>query len=215
MIAAREQHIGRLDVAMHAPARVGGVESRADLMDDARRSERLEATLRGDQGPEVGPVDEPHHDEEHAVLVAGLENGNDVGVVDRGGEPGLAPKAFAESRVPRMLRKYELEGHHALERQFLGPVDDAHLSAADDPLDTAPREDGAEREPRGHVLAICHGFRDPTGVSLGDRLPRLRRGQPNRSPRRPSGPGGERPVSGVAGTPQTTLSRAHESQALP
>ena len=159
VVAAREEDVGRLDIAMHQAAGVGGVERGADLVDDTRRSARFEVALRGDQGPEVRALDEPHHDEEHAVLVAGLEDGNDVLVVDRSREPGLAAEALAKARVARMLRANELEGHHALERELLGPVDDTHLSAADDALDTAPREDGAERQLGSHVLAVCHGPR--------------------------------------------------------
>ena len=57
MVRAREQHVGRLDVAVHQAARVGGVQRRADLPDDPRGPQRLDAAVRGDQRAQVGALD--------------------------------------------------------------------------------------------------------------------------------------------------------------
>ena len=161
--AGGEQDVGGLDVAVQHPASVGRVERGADLADDARGPERLDAPLRGDQRAQVGALDETHHDEEHAVLVAGIEDGDDVRVVDRGRDPRLAPKALAEALLPGVLGEDELEGDRALERELLGPVDDPHVSVADHLLDAAPREDGAQRELGGQLLpgrvGDCRGRR--------------------------------------------------------
>ena len=43
VVASREQHVGRLDVAVHQVARVGGVQRGPDLADDARGAGRLHA----------------------------------------------------------------------------------------------------------------------------------------------------------------------------
>ena len=60
MVGAREQHVGRLDVAVHQAARVGGVEGGADLPDDARGPQGVDASLRGDQRAQVGALDQAH-----------------------------------------------------------------------------------------------------------------------------------------------------------
>ena len=99
MVIAGEQDIGGLDVAVQHAASVGRIERRADLADDARGPQRLEVPLRSDQRAHVGALHETHHDVEHAVLVARIEDGNHVWVVDRGRDPRLAPKAFAEALV--------------------------------------------------------------------------------------------------------------------
>src|SRR5665809_144904 len=119
------------------------VEGGANLTNDASGPERIDAALRGDQRAQVGALDEAHADEEQVVLVARLEDWNDIGMVNRGGDLGLAPKALPKASVLRMLGEDELEGDPAPERELLGLVDDPHVSLADDLLDAAPREYGA------------------------------------------------------------------------
>src|SRR5271169_896417 len=122
------------------------VERRAHLADDARGPPRLDAPLAGNQRMHVGALDKTHRDEQQAVLLARIEDGNDVRVVDRGRDLRLAPKALAEALLAGALRADQLEGHRALKRELLGPVDNRHVSMADDLLDTAPRDDRARRE---------------------------------------------------------------------
>ena len=109
MVPAGEQDVRGLDVAVEHPARVGRVERRADLADDPRRAQRLEAPLGGDHRTQVGALDEAHHDVEQAALVAGVEDRDHVRMVDRGGDPRLAPEALAEALVARVLREDQLE----------------------------------------------------------------------------------------------------------
>ena len=65
------------------------------------------------------------------VVLAGLVHRDDVGVLDRGGQPRLALEALAEHRVLRALGRDQLDRHRALERQLGGAVDDAHATAPD------------------------------------------------------------------------------------
>ncbi len=118
MVFAGEQDIGGLDVAVQHPASVSCIESGAHLADNTRGPKRLDPPLGSDQRAQVGAVDKTHRDEEHAVLVAGLEDGNDVWVVDRGRDLRLAPKALAEAVVPGVLGEDEFERHPALEREL-------------------------------------------------------------------------------------------------
>ena len=45
MLALVEQHVRRLDVPVHEPARMGGVERAGDLLEDADGVRRLERPL--------------------------------------------------------------------------------------------------------------------------------------------------------------------------
>ena len=159
VVLAGEQDIRGLDVAVQHPAGVGRVERRADLADDARGPQRLDASLGSDQRAQVGALDEPHHDVQHAVLFAGVEDRDHVRVVDRGRDPRLAPEALAEAFLPGVLGEDELEGHRALQRELLGPVDDPHVSVADHLLDAAPREHGAQREASRAATRVRRGCR--------------------------------------------------------
>src|ERR1039458_1397137 len=95
---------------------MGRVERGADLADNAGGPSRLDAALRSDQRAHVGALHKTHRDEEHAVLVARIEDGNDIWVVDRGRDPRLATKAFAEAFIPGVLGEDELEGHPEIGR---------------------------------------------------------------------------------------------------
>ncbi len=131
------------------------VERPADLADDARGPQRLDAPVGSDHRSQIRALDDAHHDEQHAVLFAGIEDGNDVRVVDRGRDPRLAPETLAEAFLPGVLGEDELEGHGALERELLGPVHDPHVARADHLLDAASREHGAPRELGGQVPSWC------------------------------------------------------------
>ena len=64
-----------------------------------------------------------------------LEDGNDVGVVDRRCELGLAEESLAEPVVPGKSAREELQRHLALQSQVLGQVHDAHAAATEQVLD--------------------------------------------------------------------------------
>ena len=85
---------------------MGGVERAGDLGDDPHRARRLERRQRlREQLVEVDPVHEAHRDEQQAVVLAGLVHGDDVGVLDRRGDPRLGLEALAEHRVVGSARR--------------------------------------------------------------------------------------------------------------
>ena len=90
----REQHVGRLDVAVDESVGVRGVQGGGYLRDDRRRPAGREGALAGEELVEVGPVDEAHGHVELAVGLAGLEDRDHVGMVDRRRQPGLALEAL-------------------------------------------------------------------------------------------------------------------------
>ena len=99
-MVARDQDVGRLDVAVHEPGGVRGVERVGDLGDDARGPRGLEAALAPQQPVQVGARHVAHDEVEVAVLLARRVDRDDVRVVDRRGQPRLALEALAERRGP-------------------------------------------------------------------------------------------------------------------
>jgi hypothetical protein len=146
VVGAVEQDVGRLDVAVHEPARVRGVQRRGDLGDDRGGALGRQPALGAHDRPQVGPVDVAHDDVEDPVLLAGREDRDDVRMLDRRGGLGLAHEAVAERRVDRQRGRDRLEGHDAVERQLHGAVDDPHPAAARHALDPVAGEDVARVE---------------------------------------------------------------------
>ena len=93
-----DEHVGRLHVAMHETARMCGIQGTRDLRDDADRVRRIEVGVL-QTSLQIAPFHVPHRDEEEVVSRPGLVDGDDVRVVNRGGELRLAQKADSERLV--------------------------------------------------------------------------------------------------------------------
>ena len=96
------------------------------------------------QRAQVGALDEAHREVERAALGAGVEDRDDVRVVERGRQPALALEAGAEDRVARERGREHLQRDRAVERQVGGPVDDAHPAAPGDRVDAVAGEGRAD-----------------------------------------------------------------------
>ena len=92
------------------------------------------------------------------ALLAGPVDGDDVGVVDRGGDARLALEALAEAGVAGPLRRDQLDRDGAAERELRRAVDDAHATATGDRLDAATGDLGAWEE-IGHASDCDAGGR--------------------------------------------------------
>jgi hypothetical protein len=80
VIAAVEQDVARLDVAVDEIMFVRGLERIGDLRADARGAAGFERTLSLEERTEVGTLDEAHRQVESAVFLAGGVDRHDVGV---------------------------------------------------------------------------------------------------------------------------------------
>jgi hypothetical protein len=158
----RDQDVAGLDVAVHEPATVRGVERGGDLTGDLDRTRRLEPLAR-DQRAEVGPRHEAHRDVQQAVGLAGLVDRDDVRVVDQRGEPRLAREALAERGIGPVLGRDQLECHRAPERHLRREVDGAHPALARDALDSVPGELDARLD---GVRSGPHASKTPRRVTL-------------------------------------------------
>ena len=99
MVAGAEQDVLGLDVAMDEAAGVRGVERVADLRDDAHRSPRIQRPAGAHERAQIRAVDVAHDDEQDALALPGVVDGDDVLVLDRGRRLRLGDEARAEVRA--------------------------------------------------------------------------------------------------------------------
>ena len=135
-----DQDVRGLDVAVDEALLVRRVERIGDLGEELDRASRLEGALLGEDLREVAALDVAHGEEEDAVLLARLEDRDDVRVVEGGGDLRLPQEALPETLVLRELGGDHLERDLAAEPGFLGAVDRAHAAAADERLDAVTRK---------------------------------------------------------------------------
>ncbi len=95
----RDEHVRGLDVAVHEPLLVCGVEGRGDLADDPRCLSRLEPPLLAQQGAKIGALHVSHRDVQTTSGLAGLVDRDHVRVIDRGGELRLADETLSEPGI--------------------------------------------------------------------------------------------------------------------
>ena len=137
-----EQDVARLDVAVHQPAPVGGVERFGDLRGDGDGPLGAERSAGSQQGLEVGAVDVAHRDEQPAIDLAGVVDGDDVRVVEARRQPRLVQEPLAEALVLREALGQHLERHRAAQTHVAREVDLAHAAPSDPLPDLVDAEHG-------------------------------------------------------------------------
>ncbi len=126
----RHLDVLRLDVAVHDAARVGVIESLAEVGADLADLAVAELAGVGEAG-QGGALDQLGDEQGVAVLLAHLVEGDDAGVVEPGG--GLRLAQHPSAGLPLLLDR--LDRDRALEAAVPGLVDDAETPAADAALD--------------------------------------------------------------------------------
>jgi hypothetical protein len=155
--AVRRHHdVAGLEVAVdHAP-RVGGAERVRDRDREAQGLAQAHSLAR-DEGIEGLPGHELHHDEVDPVRGLDLVDGDDVGVVERGGRAGLVYEAGAAGRIREPIRGEDLDRHLAPESGVGGAVDLAHPARAERRQDLVRTETMAGGQ--SHHLTQARGRR--------------------------------------------------------
>ncbi len=129
--AGVEQHVGRLDVAVHETAGVRGIERGRHLRHDLGDLIEGQHAKPVDERPDVAPADIAHRDEQHPVGFACLEYGRDMRIVDRGGRAGLTDESLPERGVVAEGWRQELERDLPVQPGVVGAEDDGHSAMAD------------------------------------------------------------------------------------
>ena len=91
-----------------------------------------------------GAVDQLHHDEAAAFVLADVVERADVGVVQGRGGAGLALEAFRGQRVGGGRLGQELHRDVAAEAEVLAPVHHTHAASAQPIDDAVVRNDGTD-----------------------------------------------------------------------
>ena len=157
---AADQDVGRLDVAVHEPAVVSGVECAGDRGDHT--PDLIHAELAAiDDLAQVRARHEAHREVEHAVVLAAAVDRDDVGVLQRGREPGLGLEAGDRVRVLGVLGRDDLQRHGAVQLRVGGLVDHAHAAAIEHALDAVAGKLGARLESGQAVDGFIHARSPP------------------------------------------------------
>jgi hypothetical protein len=151
--------VARLDVAVHQPAGVRGVERRGHLaahLDDLVDRQRTVGQLVG----QARPGQQLHDDVGGVALDAGVVHGDHVGVAQAGRRAGLALEASSPGLVAQGREVDGLDGHLAPEHGVGGTPDLAHAAAPDG---------GLEDVATGQSSLLAAHPRNPTGTPVACR----------------------------------------------
>jgi hypothetical protein len=126
-----DDHVVRLEVAVDDAATVGEARRAQDLNDDVDRARRVHRAVFAHDRLQRTSGDILHGDVVGAVPLAAVEDGDDVGVRERGRAGGLAPKALDELLVFGEVVVQHLHGHLPTEQLVLGQVHVGHAARAE------------------------------------------------------------------------------------
>ena len=178
-VLPRDQHIVRLDVAMHDPVSMGVSEGVGDVGEDADRLAHRELALAAELSAQRLALDERHRVVEQVPGGRGRQQGNDVRVLEGGGEFDLAPETLDVDAGGHLGRQH-LDDDLALERGLVREEHAAHPPATELPLDAI----GVAQRNLKASLEVAHkaakiGFR----TRLGEQRPRRRSREGNQTGR--------------------------------
>ena len=143
-VVGGEQHVLRLDVAVHQAVGVRVVERRGDLANDRHRPPRRQRTDMPQQRRQAVALDQPHVDVEHAVDLAEVVHRDDVRLLQPGRDFRLPAEPLLEAVVGGHLGAQQLDRDHALAGGVVGAVHLAHAAHPDHRLQLVGPEPGAQ-----------------------------------------------------------------------
>ena len=149
-----DHQIGRLDVAVNDAGVVRGGESVRGLQDDLRRTGIADAPFRLDHRLHGASVDELHGEVVHAVVVADVEDRDDVRMGQSARGARLAREARQELLVAGEVIAEDFDRYEAVEGFLVAFVDHAHPAPPELRHDFVVADFFGEDAPRWS----CHGW---------------------------------------------------------
>ena len=146
-IPVGEQDVLRLDVAMHRPMAMGVVERGTDGRRDVYRVGNGELVFAHQPRAEGFAVHKGHHIEQEPIGASGIEERQDVRVLQRSCELDLLEKALAAEDGGE-LGAEDLDGDFPAVLQVLGEVDGGHAAGAEFALDAVAVGQGVSEAAR-------------------------------------------------------------------
>jgi hypothetical protein len=138
---ARDEHVVRLDVAMHDAARVRVRERIHHIAQHAHRIAHRHLALARELRAQRLALDERHRIVEEIAGLAGREHRHDVRMLERCRELDLAAKALDVHTRSRLGREH-FHHHASSERRLPGKEDVRHPTAAELPFDAVGITEG-------------------------------------------------------------------------
>ena len=160
---APEQDVGRLEVAVDQPGRVGGREplpGRDEALANLLPRVRLALGSGVDPALEAAAVDELHGHEHPLAVGPDVVDGDDVGVAELGHRLGLAQEsalALGRGHGPGAAREQQLDGDLAVELGIVGGVDLPHAADAE-PLEHDVAADLVAADERARLARAERGL---------------------------------------------------------
>ncbi len=150
--AVGEQHVVGLDVAVHHAPGVGVAQRGGDVAQHPDRLGHRKVAVAQQAGAQRFAVHVRHGEVGQAHRLAGGQEGNDVGMLELGGEVDLAAEPL-DAHPGRQLGQQYLDDDPALERRLQRQEDAGHPAAAElalDPVGIAERALKLVPEIHGH-----------------------------------------------------------------
>ena len=150
-----EEDVGRLDVAVDHPGRVGGAERAADLFQESGHAREVERS-----GPDHHLLGSPAAQQsEHEIrttrLAPEVVQRDDVRMFQPGHHPGLGLEAVDERPVVREFPLHDLDRHVARNVRLSRPVDRAERAFTDHVAQDVATQRPSDRIGRDGQLARC------------------------------------------------------------
>jgi len=126
-VPAREHHVVRLDVPVHHPFRVGERQRVHHLAHYSHRLRDRQFAFLVDPVPQRLPLDVGHDVIKETVGFSRIEQGQDVGMIEIGGDADFAEKSFGPERRRQVGAQY-LHRDLTIVSHVLGQVDGGHAA---------------------------------------------------------------------------------------
>ena len=127
----REHDVARLQIAVNDAVTVCSVERLGDLGGDGQGPLERQRAAR-QFGRERLAIEQLHHQERHAVLLADVEQGADVRMIDPGDGASLTPEALELPRTRARRRSDRLDRHESIQSRILRAIDFAHAPGVEE-----------------------------------------------------------------------------------